>query len=83
MDTVILLSILKHGVLLEEERGDGYILVICIIAFIYVLRKHGRLPLLKFDFKIQSIVSFFRDLLLHTLVVFAYLLRLSFILSLT
>ena len=41
MDTVIVLSILKHGVFLEEEGGDGYVLVVRIVASIHLLGKHG------------------------------------------
>ena len=44
----LLLFILKHGVLLEEEGGDSDVLVIRIIAFFYALCKHGRFLLLKY-----------------------------------
>ena len=52
---VLLLSILKHGVFLEEEGGDGDVPVIRIIAFIYALCKHGRFLLLKYG--MQQILS--------------------------
>ena len=52
---VLLLFILKHGVLLEEEGGDGDVLVIRIIAFIYALCKHSRFLLLKYG--MQQILS--------------------------